>query len=187
MVEQAIWSKKMSNGVRRTAVSAEQARAYNCQVRPSVTDSGSRLKWTNTSHQPQTLVGDEALYVNPSDCYNVHWPVVRGGLNLHSGPGGSLSAVMADLHTIWSHALLKHLDIPLKDLKYYRCILLVPDIYNRQHVKHLVDLLLLQMGFSVVCSWLRPLSSVVFLAPPPEQWCVLGSAPEQWCVLGSTT
>lgn len=32
--------------------------------------------------------------------------------------------------------------------QYYRCILLVPDIYNRQHIKELVNMLLLNMGFS---------------------------------------
>ncbi|KAM9343446.1 actin-related protein 8 [Pholidichthys leucotaenia] len=150
MVDQAIWSKKMSNGVRRTPVSAEQARAYNCQIRPAVLDSSSRVKWTNTSHHPPYLVGDEALYVNPSDCYNIHWPMVRGQLNVHSGPGGSLTAVLADLEMIWSHVIQKHLEIPLKDLKYYRCILLVPDIYHRQHIKEVVTMLLLNMGFSAI-------------------------------------
>uniref|UniRef100_H3D395 Actin-related protein 8 n=1 Tax=Tetraodon nigroviridis TaxID=99883 RepID=H3D395_TETNG len=150
MVDQAIWSKKMSNGMRRTPVSAEQARAYNCQIRPAVLDTSSRVKWTNTIHQPPFLVGEEALYVNPSDCYNIHWPIVRGQLNLHTGPGGSLTAVLADLETIWGHIIQKQLDIPLKDLKYYRCILLVPDIYNRQHIKEVVNMLLLNMGFSAI-------------------------------------
>uniref|UniRef100_A0A8C3AQL3 Actin related protein 8 n=1 Tax=Cyclopterus lumpus TaxID=8103 RepID=A0A8C3AQL3_CYCLU len=117
MVDQAIWSKKMSNGVRRTPVSAEQARAYNCQIRPAVLDSSSRVKWSNTAHQPPHLVGEEALYVNPSDSYNIHWPIVRGQLNVHAGTGGSLTAVLADLETIWSHVIQKQLEIPLKDLK----------------------------------------------------------------------
>ncbi|CAB1420015.1 unnamed protein product [Pleuronectes platessa] len=150
MVEQAIWSKKMSNGVRRTPVSAEQAKAYNCQIRPAVLESSSRVKWTNTAHHPPHLVGEEALNVNPSDCYNIHWPVVRGQLNVHPGPGGSLTAVLSDLETIWSHVIQKSLEIPLKDLKYYRCILLVPDIYNRQHIKEVVNMLLLNMGFSAI-------------------------------------
>lgn len=88
MVDQAIWSKKMSSGARRTPVSAEQvcfvctlssedlwvdilvnllvsvclcwqARVYNRQVRPAVLDPNSRQKWTNTVHQPEYLVGDE--------------------------------------------------------------------------------------------------------------------------------
>ncbi|KAM6976476.1 actin-related protein 8 [Aplochiton taeniatus] len=150
MVDQAIWSKKMSNGVRRTPVSAEQARAYNRQVRPAVYDPSSRVKWTNTSHRPEILVGEDALYVKQSDSYNVHWPICRGQLNVHSGPGASLTAVLADLESIWCHVIQKLLEIPLKDLKYYRCILLVPDIYNRQHIKELVNMLLLNMGFSAI-------------------------------------
>ncbi|CAB1336268.1 unnamed protein product [Coregonus sp. 'balchen'] len=117
MVDQAIWSKKMSNGVRRTPVSAEQARSYNRLIRPAGLDTSSRMKWTNTAHHPEHLVGEEALYVNPTDCYNVHWPISRGQLNVHGGAGGSLTAVLADLEAIWSHVIQKQLEIPLKDLK----------------------------------------------------------------------
>ncbi|CAM4713189.1 unnamed protein product [Leuciscus chuanchicus] len=150
MIDQVIWSRKMSNGVRRTPVSAEQARLYNRQIRPAVLEPNSKVSWTNTAHQPQYLVGEEALYVNPSDCYSLHWPICRGHLNLHSGPGGSLTSVLTDLENIWAHTLQKLLEIPLKDLKYYRCILLIPDIYNRQHVKEVVNMLLVKMGFSAV-------------------------------------
>ncbi|XP_069506089.1 actin-related protein 8-like [Ambystoma mexicanum] len=148
MVDQAIWSKKMSNGTRRIPVSPDQARAYNKQMRPAILDHSCGMKWTSTSHHPPFLVGEEALHVNPTDCYNIHYPIRRGELNLHAGSGGSLTAVLADLETIWSHVIQKCLEIPLKDLKYYRCILLVPDIYNRQHVKELVNMTLMKMGFS---------------------------------------
>lgn len=67
------------------------------------------------SHLDHVLL--QALYVNPSDCYNLHWPVVRGQLNVHSGSGGSLTAVLADLETLWSYVIQKHLEIPLKELK----------------------------------------------------------------------
>ncbi|NXW96826.1 ARP8 protein, partial [Larus smithsonianus] len=148
MVDQAIWSKKMSNGARRIPVSPDQARSYNRQMRPAILDHSSGAKWTNTSNHPEFLVGEEALYVNPLDSYNIHWPIRRGQLNLHTGPGGSLTAVLADLEVIWSQAIQKYLEIPLKDLKYYRCILLIPDIYNKQHVKELVNMILMKMGFS---------------------------------------
>ncbi|OWK63548.1 actin-related protein 8 isoform X2 [Lonchura striata] len=148
MVDQAIWSKKMSNGARRIPVSPDQARSYNRQMRPAILDHSSGAKWTNTSNHPEFLVGEEALYVNPLDSYNIHWPIRRGQLNLHPGPGGSLTAVLADLEVIWSYAIQKYLEIPLKDLKYYRCILLIPDIYNKQHVKELVNMILMKMGFS---------------------------------------
>ncbi|XP_043933549.1 actin-related protein 8 [Protopterus annectens] len=148
MIDQAIWSKKMSNGARRIPVAPDQARAYNKQMRPVILESNSGVKWTNTYYHPEFLVGEEALYVNPSDCYNVHWPIRRGHLNLHAGPGGSLTSILSDLETIWTYIIQRYLEIPLKDLKYYRCILLIPDIYNRQHVKEMVNMLLMKMGFS---------------------------------------
>ncbi len=45
--------------------------------------------------------------------------------------------------------LLSHLPFAfVSGFQYYRCILLVPDIYNRQHIKEVVNVLLLNMGFS---------------------------------------
>uniref|UniRef100_A0A8B9L9S2 Actin-related protein 8 n=1 Tax=Astyanax mexicanus TaxID=7994 RepID=A0A8B9L9S2_ASTMX len=131
MVDQAIWSKKMSNGARRTPVSAEQARVYNRQIRPAVLDPNSRLKWTNTAHQPEYLVGDELQYY----CYV-----------------GSLTAELAAMDTVWSHAIQKELFTYCCSacFQYYRCILLIPDIYNRQHVKEVVNMLLVKMGFSAI-------------------------------------
>ncbi|KAM5148377.1 actin-related protein 8 isoform 2-T2 [Mantella aurantiaca] len=150
MVDQAIWSKKMSNGMRRIPVVPEQARAYNKQMRPAILDHKSDVTWTCTSHRPEYLVGEEALFVNPADGYNIYFPIRKGQLNVHNGPGGSLMAVLTDLETIWSHVLQKILEVQLKDLKYYRCILLIPDIYNRQHVKEMVNMVLMKMGFSGV-------------------------------------
>ena len=61
------------------------------------------------------------MYVNPEDPYNVHWPIRRGRLNLHSGVGGSLTAVLNDMETIWSWSIQNVLDIPIKDLKVCYC------------------------------------------------------------------
>lgn len=72
----------------------------------------------------------QALYTSRTDCYNIHWPMVRGQLNVHSGPGGSLTAVLADLETIWGHVIQKQLDIPLKDLKVEETSVLLSVIYS---------------------------------------------------------
>lgn len=42
---------------------------------------------------------------------------MRGDLNLHNNVGGSISAVLADLETIWGHCISTVLNVPLKDLK----------------------------------------------------------------------
>jgi len=41
----------------------------------------------------------------------------RGSLNIHSGPGGSVSAVLQDLEDIWTTVLSTHLNIPRADIK----------------------------------------------------------------------
>lgn len=58
--------------------------------------------------------------MNPKSDFDIHWPVRRGRLNLHSGVGGSLTAVLADLEVIWTNVIQQYLDIPIKDLKVYR-------------------------------------------------------------------
>ncbi|KAH9508205.1 Actin- protein 8 [Bulinus truncatus] len=56
--------------------------------------------------------------------------------------------VLADLETIWGHVIQEHLEIPVKDLKHYRAVLLIPDIYVQKHVKALINLLLNTLGFA---------------------------------------
>ena len=59
----------------------------------------------------------QAMYIKPGTGYSINWPIRRGRLNLHDGPGGTLNAVMADIESIWGTALETFLDIPVKDLK----------------------------------------------------------------------
>ena len=58
----------------------------------------------------------QALYIHPDEPYSLHWPMKGGHLNLHSGPGGSLTAVCADLEALWAYAIQTCLTIPLRDL-----------------------------------------------------------------------
>ena len=55
--------------------------------------------------------------INPKESYNVHWPVRRGSLNVHTGPGGSIAAVLQDIEDIWATVLHSYLHIPLADIK----------------------------------------------------------------------
>ncbi|XP_071810332.1 actin-related protein 8-like [Asterias amurensis] len=147
MVEQAIWSRKTSQGQRRQSVPSSEVLTYNRSVNSQPLDENSGMRWTDTTSLPEYIVGDEALYLEPADGYNIHWPIRRGRFNLHEGAGGSLTAVLQDLETIWGAVLQQKLDIPIKDLKHYRAILVIPDIYHRPHVKELMNLLLLRLGF----------------------------------------
>lgn len=68
------------------------------------------------------------MFINDEDQYTLHWPMKGGSLNLHSGIGGSLSCICANLETIWAYAIETVLNIPLSSLKvdvvmWLKCIL----------------------------------------------------------------
>jgi hypothetical protein len=72
--------------------------------------------------------------VNPKEPYHIHWPIRRGCFNIHSGPGGTISAVLQDLEDILSTALQTYLNIPRTDIKV--------------SVKLFIDFCINQYGFS---------------------------------------
>ncbi|XP_045618086.1 actin-related protein 8 isoform X1 [Procambarus clarkii] len=145
-VSHILQSSLMSDGSRRFATPPQQIAVYNKRIQPVQDDDGEPSPpWVCTDKE--YIVGDEILSLHPSLEFNVHFPIVRGDLNIHSGLGGSVSAVLADLETIWGHCISTILNVPLKDLKFYRAVLIIPDIYNRDHVKKLTNLLLNGLGF----------------------------------------
>lgn len=145
-VSHTLQSCLQSDGSRRYATPPQQIAAFNRRSSPDVSASDN-IKWTNADRD--VIVGDDILLLSPEDesNFNIHFPYKRGELNIHSAPGGSLTAVMADLKTIWEYVLAEKLDIPLRDLKHYRAVLVVPDIYHRPYLKELIGLLLDEMRF----------------------------------------
>ncbi|XP_063228540.1 actin-related protein 8 isoform X2 [Bacillus rossius redtenbacheri] len=143
-VSHTLQSCLQSDGSRRYATPPQQIAVFNRRAVPEeVSSTGG--EWI----KPETdvVVGDEVLYLDPRLDYNVHFPYRRGELNVHPGPGGSLTAVLANLEAIWSWVVRYRLEIPLKDLRHYRAVLVIPDIYNRQHLRELMTLLLCRIGF----------------------------------------
>lgn len=67
-----------------------------------------------------SVIWFQALYIDEEDCYDLYWPVVKGRLNVHDGPHGSLTAVLSDLEVLWSEAIQTFLHIQKTDLANYR-------------------------------------------------------------------
>ncbi|XP_066986004.1 actin-related protein 8 isoform X2 [Macrobrachium rosenbergii] len=146
-ISHILQSSLMSDGSRRFATPPQQIAAYNKRIQPTQDEEAEPSPpWVQCDKD--YVVGDEMLSLHPDLEYNVHFPFVRGDLNIHSGLGGSITAVLADLETIWGHCISSVLNVPIKDLKFYRAVLIIPDIYNRDHVKKLMNLLLNGLGFS---------------------------------------
>ncbi|KAK4298055.1 hypothetical protein Pmani_029573 [Petrolisthes manimaculis] len=145
-VSHILQSSLMSDGTRRFATPPQQIAAYNKRIQPILEeDTEPSPPWVCSDKE--YVVGDEILSLHPNLEYNIHFPLRRGDLNVHKGLGGSISAVLADLETIWGHCISTILNVPLKDLKFYRAVLIIPDIYNRDYVKKLTHLLLTGLGF----------------------------------------
>ncbi|KAH3816133.1 actin-related protein 8-like [Dreissena polymorpha] len=139
--------KPMDSGETRPASIVKQLYSHNVRVKGERTDVMCPIPWTNTDSKPPFVVGNNALYIKPGSGYTVQWPMSRGRLNLHAGPGGTLSSVMADMETIWGWVIQNMLDIPLKDLKHYKALLLIPDVFTHMHVRDMVEMLLNKLGF----------------------------------------
>ncbi|KAM7346712.1 actin-related protein 8 [Cochliomyia hominivorax] len=107
------------------------------------------LKKEDDDPKPDNIFDEDLLKINfTNNCdYNIHFPVKRGELNLHSHIGGSLTAVLSDLESIWSYAIHERMAIPRKSLVQYGAVLVVPDVYNRSVLRELVSLLLTRLKF----------------------------------------
>ncbi|XP_055911693.1 actin-related protein 8 [Eupeodes corollae] len=141
-VSHIIQSCSQSDGRRRYATPPQQIAAFNRRSTPDIVGKAE----TNVP-RTETIIGDEIININMDDPYNIHFPIKRGELNLHSELGGSLTSVMTDLQDIWEHVLKTKMGIDLSILNQYKAVLVVPDIYNRNHLKELTSLLLVRMGF----------------------------------------
>lgn len=144
-ISHTLQSCLQSDGRRRYATPPQQISAFNRRSSPEILDAS-----IHPYYNPGDLdivIGDDAMKLSPNGDFNLHFPIRRGDFNLHGGVGGSTSAVLADLQAIWEHVLRRNLKIPLSDLYMYKAVLIVPDIYNRGHLRELMNLLLLRMGF----------------------------------------
>jgi actin-related protein 8 len=107
------------------------------------------------------VVGNNALDVAAlNNNYSLSWPLRYGRFNLHDGPGGSRAAVVADLEDIWDGILVEELDVPRAKRADYRAVLLIPDVYDRDDVRCMVDLLLVNLEFFAVFIALENVASM---------------------------
>lgn len=145
-----IQAMRISGGHRKPRTTPAEVASYNSQVHPTAVDNDGSVSWTDVSAMPNYIIGEKVLSLPSSAPYSIRWPMAHGQLNIHSSVGGSITSIAADLQTLWGSAIETYLEIPVKDLNYYRAVLLIPDIFERAHVKVLVDVLLNRLKFSCV-------------------------------------
>uniref|UniRef100_A0A1B0FKW0 Uncharacterized protein n=1 Tax=Glossina morsitans morsitans TaxID=37546 RepID=A0A1B0FKW0_GLOMM len=135
-------------GLKRLRMAPQKVASFNKNSTPQViSDDGLRAQ--EEGKESEFIFNSSILSLNAQEAsaYNIHFPLRRGELNIHSGIGGSLTSILSDLESIWSYAIEKHMNIPRKQLNQYGAVLVISDIYNRSILRELVTLLLQCLGF----------------------------------------
>lgn len=110
-----------------------------------------RVDWTEMTKQSKYFVGHEALRIadNSNPRHRLFWPIRYGTFNERDYK--SKRRVLEDIATIIEHAIQVEMKLEKKDLKTYSAVLVVPDLYEKNYVTEMVDLLLKEFWFSQVC------------------------------------
>lgn len=123
-----------------------------------------RVEWTelpaNPKDAPEHFTGKEALRIpdhsNPR--YKLFWPIRNGTFN--EKDYSNRNQIYHDISKIFEEALKSQLGITkLKDLANYRCVFIIPDLYERTYVTTLLDILIRDLGFGKVCLQQESLSA----------------------------
>ncbi|RXG69054.1 Actin-related protein 8 [Armadillidium vulgare] len=103
-VSHILQSSLTSDGTRRFATPPQQCAAFNKRCQPTVDEDHIPTPELETPAR-DIIVGDEILSLRHDINYNIHFPYKKGELNIHSGIGGSITAVLSHLETIWKLCL----------------------------------------------------------------------------------
>ncbi|KAF2135918.1 uncharacterized protein K452DRAFT_303194 [Aplosporella prunicola CBS 121167] len=123
-----------------------------------------RVEWTHIPDDPKEapdyLLGTAALRIpeesNPR--YKLFWPIRHGWFNEQDYQTKNL--LFQDLSLIIEHAIISELGLKRKkDWGQYGCVCVIPDLYERRYVTHLLDILLRDIGFGRVCFQQESLSA----------------------------
>ncbi|KAF8523616.1 hypothetical protein JB92DRAFT_3081847 [Gautieria morchelliformis] len=147
----------------------ELCTSFNEQVRAEVIPDHNdpyRVEWIDGASIGDVLVGEKALHLaDPHRLgYTVRWPFRGGRFNSFDYAHAGLHALANDVEAIWRSVLGEELKIPPETFKGFSVVLIVPDLFERQYVRELVHVLLVQMGFKQACvqQYVSTLCCVVF-------------------------
>ena len=132
---------------------------YNKRTPPEVISEHNdplRIDWTelprNPQQAPEFFTGKEALRI-PDDSnprYKLFWPLQRGWYNEHEYNNKKL--LFEDISVIIEEAIKQQLNIGKKrDWAQYGCVFVIPDLYERQYVIQVLEMLMRDFGFGRVC------------------------------------
>ncbi|TFL05353.1 hypothetical protein BDV98DRAFT_561901 [Pterulicium gracile] len=135
---------------------------YNMRARPEIIPEHNdpfRVVWVDNGEK-EVLVGEKATRITDSRKlkYAIRRPWMGHDFNTDAYP--SRQALLSDVEAIIQHGLEQPaLNIPPKDYSMYSVILVIPDLYSREYVNAMVNLLLVNFGFMRICLQQESLSA----------------------------
>ncbi|KAI8818153.1 uncharacterized protein EV422DRAFT_538898 [Fimicolochytrium jonesii] len=137
-----------------------QVLAFNAQAEPqAIADHNDpyRIEWSQVPDGIGHAVGLKALHVatlpklNHEDgdrSYRRLYPIQHGILNISDY--SSARQCLADMRVIWTESIEKELDISRDAFGSFNVVWIVPNLFNKVHVRETIEMLLNDMGFMAV-------------------------------------
>ena len=154
--------------------------AFEPEIIPEHNDP-NHVDWITTSTK-DVLVGEPAMQLaDPLQSgYVVRWPIY--GATFNTRDYSSIHITLGDIEEIIRTVLREELSIPPSEYKVRDCllvncylptifmknfsvVLVIPDLYDRSYVRHLVHMLLITMGFKQLCAQQVPYPVMVNHCP----------------------
>ncbi|KAM5449677.1 Actin-like protein arp8 [Microsporum audouinii] len=139
--------------------SKEMVVNYNRRTPPetiSEHNDAMRVEWTEISNNPKLappyVVGEAALRIPDlsKPRYKLYWPLRNGWCN--EKDYSSINMLFLDIARILEDAMKTQLNLTQdKDWGQYSCIFVIPDLYEKVYVTHILDTLMRELGFGRVC------------------------------------
>lgn len=132
---------------------------YNSRITPEEIpehNDPERTEWTdlpnNPREAPDYFTGTKAQMI-PDESnlrYKLFWPLQRGWYNEHEY--NNKMRLYEDISTIIEEAIKTQLNLPKKkEWGQYGCVFVIPDLYERQYVVQILEMLMREFGFGRVC------------------------------------
>ncbi|KAG5440584.1 hypothetical protein PCK2_000409 [Pneumocystis canis] len=128
----------------------EQVIAYNQSVVPEmIANPAEHTEWTNLCQKPSFLVGNKALKIPPDAIhdYAFYWPIRQRAFNARDYTS---SRQCVDDFAAILVAALGELGMKRADWTSFSVVLVIPDIYDKDYVQAILDLLIRTLQFSKV-------------------------------------
>lgn len=151
-------SRMRSNKRRVLPNSKDLVTNFNRRTPPDIINEHNdmdRIEWTeiprDPSKAPSYFTGNAALRIpdNSKPRYKLFWPIRNGTFNEADYTGRN--QIYHDLSKIMEEAFRVQLGITrLKDLANYKCVFIIPDLYERVYVTMMLDILMRDLGLGKV-------------------------------------